>query len=138
MYLAKASSALEAAFLALQNIPGAKFRLHDIIVEEVSLVDRAANKRRFLVVKRGKNMTNTKTITKEGALGFLTQALEGLVDLVNTTKDADLPANLGESVNRINALLASAMKEEAPVAVVGLSDLGTEVADKAICDGPAC
>ena len=27
-------------------------RLRDILVEEVSLVDRAANKRRFLVVKR--------------------------------------------------------------------------------------
>jgi hypothetical protein len=27
-------------------------RLRDIVVEEVSLVDRAANKRRFLVVKR--------------------------------------------------------------------------------------
>src|SRR6266481_777244 len=31
-------------------------RLRDIVVEEVSLVDRAANKRRFLVVKRSEGM----------------------------------------------------------------------------------
>ena len=31
-------------------------RLRDIVVEEVSLVDRAANKRRFLVVKRSGEM----------------------------------------------------------------------------------
>lgn len=33
-------------------------RLRDIVVEEVSLVDRAANKRRFLVVKRSSQMAN--------------------------------------------------------------------------------
>jgi len=33
-------------------------RLRDILVEEVSLVDRAANKRRFLVVKRSNDMSN--------------------------------------------------------------------------------
>src|SRR5512141_1360888 len=32
-------------------------RLRDIVVEEVSLVDRAANKRRFLVVKRSEGMS---------------------------------------------------------------------------------
>src|ERR1700709_337419 len=33
-------------------------RLRDILVEEVSLVDRAANKRRFLVVKRSNEMSD--------------------------------------------------------------------------------
>ena len=33
-------------------------RLRDIVVEEVSLVDRAANKRRFLVVKRSGDMAD--------------------------------------------------------------------------------
>jgi hypothetical protein len=33
-------------------------RLRDILVEEVSLVDRAANKRRFLIVKRKKKMAS--------------------------------------------------------------------------------
>lgn len=35
-------------------------RLRDIVVEEVSLVDRAANKRRFLVVKRSGDMADEK------------------------------------------------------------------------------
>ncbi|MGH6954637.1 MAG: hypothetical protein ACREGL_10665 [Alphaproteobacteria bacterium] len=36
-------------------------RLRDIVVEEVSLVDRAANQRRFLVVKRSPEMADDKT-----------------------------------------------------------------------------
>ena len=35
-------------------------RLRDIVVEEVSLVDRAANKRRFLVVKRAEDMAGIR------------------------------------------------------------------------------
>jgi len=36
-------------------------RLLDIVVEEVSLVDRAANKHRFLIVKRSDEMDETTT-----------------------------------------------------------------------------
>lgn len=36
-------------------------RLLDIVVEEVSLVDRAANKQRFLIVKRSNDMDETTT-----------------------------------------------------------------------------
>lgn len=60
--VAKLDAALEAAFLSMGIDPDeAKFRLRDIIVEEVSLVDRAANRRRFLVVKNagGKPMSGT-------------------------------------------------------------------------------
>ena len=50
-----------------RNPKGVVHRLLDIIVEEVSLVDRAANKHRFLIVKRrSENMdddTNTATPT---------------------------------------------------------------------------
>lgn len=38
-------------------------RLLDIVVEEVSLVDRAANKQRFLIVKRSNDMDDTTTET---------------------------------------------------------------------------
>lgn len=38
-------------------------RLIDIVVEEVSLVDRAANKHRFLIVKRSNDMDETTTDT---------------------------------------------------------------------------
>lgn len=37
-------------------------RLRDIVVEEVSLVDRAANKRRFLVIKRSDAMANPEIL----------------------------------------------------------------------------
>lgn len=37
-------------------------RLHDMLVEEVSLVDRAANKRRFLLTKRGDEMSKAKEV----------------------------------------------------------------------------
>ena len=36
-------------------------RLVDMVVEEVSLVDRAANKHRFLIVKRDEAMDDDKT-----------------------------------------------------------------------------
>jgi hypothetical protein len=36
-------------------------RLLDIVVEEVSLVDRAANKHRFLIVKRSNDMADDNT-----------------------------------------------------------------------------
>jgi len=40
-------------------------RLRDIVVEEVSLVDRAANKRRFLVVKRSGDMPEDENLGAE-------------------------------------------------------------------------
>jgi hypothetical protein len=40
-------------------------RLRDIVVEEVSLVDRAANKRRFLVVKRSDAMANPDILDED-------------------------------------------------------------------------
>ena len=42
---------------------GAVNRLLDMVVEEVSLVDRAANKHRFLIVKRSEEMDETTTDT---------------------------------------------------------------------------
>ena len=40
-------------------------RLRDIVVEEVSLVDRAANQRRFLVVKRSAEMADESNASAE-------------------------------------------------------------------------
>jgi len=49
----RTTRALEAALLFLGKSPEeARARLSDILVEEVSFVDRAANRRRFLIVKR--------------------------------------------------------------------------------------
>jgi len=51
---------------ARENTEGVH-RLHDIVVEEVSLVDRAANKHRFLIVKRSDPMADEETKTPEAA-----------------------------------------------------------------------
>lgn len=47
--------------------PEGVHRLHDIVVEEVSLVDRAANQHRFLIVKRSDPMADEETKTPEDA-----------------------------------------------------------------------
>jgi len=41
-------------------------RLRDLVVEEVSLVDRAANTRRFLVVKRSRQMAGDDKVKYRG------------------------------------------------------------------------
>lgn len=62
-------------------------RLVDMVVEEVSLVDRAANLRRFLIVKRDDSMDDTADTTKadvpaDSPLGMALAALESLTDIV--------------------------------------------------------
>jgi hypothetical protein len=88
-------------------------RLVDMVVEEVSLVDRAANKHRFLVVKRREPMADEKTVQpppKDGAnedaapspkkkkptkkadadvLAIATDALDTLTTAVERLGDAD-------------------------------------------------
>lgn len=78
----------------------AQYRLHDILVEEVSVVDRAANKRRFLMVKSaGAKMDNDTTTTdpkkltlakgtKETLLGVLEKGLRDLVEVTTLVKNA--------------------------------------------------
>jgi len=72
-------------------------RLEDIVVEEVSLVDRAANKHRFLIVKRedgvfddddnedGEEGTTAKGDARTGAA---IAALEGLISIVELLSSA--------------------------------------------------
>lgn len=63
-------------------------RLVDMVVEEVSLVDRAANLRRFLIVKRDEAMDDTEQDAKkadapdDSPLGVALAALEHLTELV--------------------------------------------------------
>ncbi|TQF08491.1 hypothetical protein FJV41_49630, partial [Myxococcus llanfairpwllgwyngyllgogerychwyrndrobwllllantysiliogogogochensis] len=86
--------------------PASVHRLVDMVVEEVSLVDRAANKHRFLLVKRdGDTMDNASqdTTQAEGAsstasdtnkaedavLAAAQQALEAVTALVEALASAD-------------------------------------------------
>jgi len=70
-------------------------RLVDMVVEEVSLVDRAANLRRFLIVKRDDSMDDTEDTQKadvpeDSPLGMALAALESLTDIVELLgSDAD-------------------------------------------------
>ena len=72
-------------------------RLLDMVVEEVSLVDRAANKHRFLIVKRSEEMDETTTDTT-------TSPDETTAETTAETNPADgsegvAPADTGDSSN---------------------------------------
>ncbi len=84
------NTALETAFALLgRKLPAdAEAVLTDIDVEEVSFVDRPANKRRFLIVKRGNIMRLTAT-AKESLVKTLSEVLEGLVTVSTAVKDAE-------------------------------------------------
>lgn len=79
-------------------------RLVDMVVEEVSLVDRAANLRRFLIVKRDDSMDDTEDTTKadvpaDSPLGMALAALESLTDIVEL-----LGSDIDDADPRIAAL----------------------------------
>lgn len=79
-------------------------RLVDMVVEEVSLVDRAANLRRFLIVKRDDSMDDTEDTTKadvpaDSPLGMTLAALESLTDIVEL-----LGSDIDDADPRIAAL----------------------------------
>lgn len=56
------------------DAPGEIYRLEDMEVEEVSLVDRAANKRRFLTIKRSGKMPGATEVTSNGRGGLTTKS----------------------------------------------------------------
>lgn len=58
-------------------------RLHDILVHEVSLVDRAANKRKFLMLKRGEEMAD-QTIGAE-----VVETEDGKLTTIEETNKSD-------------------------------------------------
>jgi len=116
-------------------------RLIDMVVEEVSLVDRAANKHRFLLVKRDKPMAdknkkkNPKTDELEqepetggqgtkksigDALGIATSALEALtnaIEQLGQAGDADstpIISELAEELAEVAGQLASSAGVESP------------------------
>jgi hypothetical protein len=82
---------LDGLLRKAHELLGAKFRLKDIEVEEVSIVDRAANRRKFLVVKRGSAMSDEIKKVEEQAptvLQALSDGLGKLVGIVERVKQA--------------------------------------------------
>lgn len=102
-----------------QSTEGALRRLVDMVVEEVSLVDRAANQRTFLVVKRDETMSEpadstTQTTDTEGVLQ------PSVVDepSVSEGPSCDGPLSVAlvalESLTQAVEMMGEASPEEAP------------------------
>lgn len=144
----RAGEASKRALIALRGPLGAKFRLSDIDVEEVSLVDRPANRHRFLVVKRAgaaadDSGTGDEMLTEAMRTNLLKSMIDGLETLtgvMDLVRDAEvgkpLPNDttlhaLGRELAHVEKTVAGvlerypALKEdEMP------SNLGSEAADK--------
>jgi uncharacterized coiled-coil protein SlyX len=124
---------------------GGVHRLLDMVVEEVSLVDRAANQRRFLVVKRD-SMAKTKDEEKpedtekadddaaagelDGALQAAITALESLsaiVELLSAGGSADDTrlATLATELRQVTEQIGS-MGADEPTEVEGTDDADAE------------
>lgn len=98
-------------------------RLLDIVVEEVSLVDRAANEHRFLIVKRDTPMADTQTDTDAA------EEAGDLNEQADVHEHADAPE--GASTATADPLLTSAVAalEGLTSTVELLGSLGADQAD---------
>lgn len=125
-------------------------RLIDMVVEEVSLVDRAANKHRFLIVKRDDAMDDdndndistpetspsaapTAKVDDGSTLGAALSALEsltGLVELLGSLGADQADARLGELARELRAvaeqLLSRAARSDGADGVAGRAKTESE------------
>jgi hypothetical protein len=98
-------------------------RLLDMVVEEVSLVDRAANQHRFLIVKRDDSMNDTTQVNKapKGSEGNTPPATAA--GALNVPDDSPLGAALAalESLTSIVDLLGSLGAERSDTRLAALA-----------------
>lgn len=100
-------------------------RLFDIVVEEVSLVDQAANKRQFLIIKRARDAmaksttSNSEGQSKDGGAATNAGALDALERVAKAVGEAadeiDDPSDIARLVaiaEQLNELVASVVDEE--------------------------
>jgi hypothetical protein len=129
------------ALRAIMKDAGAKSRLRDIIPVEISLVDRAANKRRFLTIKNNAGVETMTTLLKvdlpanlrEGVEKALATALQQLHEITKAvtegeavSTDAAMPEDFTKAISGILDQLGGVVdiNKEMP------SVLGTEASDK--------
>lgn len=109
----------------------AKARLSDMQTQEVSIVDAAANLRRFVVVKRNSDMSDQKetakvalrlpTEAKQGIMDSLGQALDKLTALATMVGEAEaddaaaVPADLTIALTQTGESIAAVGQQYAPV-----------------------
>lgn len=122
---------------------GARFRLRDILPVEISLVDRAANKRRFLTIKNKDGVNAMATLLKvdlpanirEGVEKALTAALQQLHVITKAVTEgaalsedgAVVPEEFRKALDELTTQLGGVV---ASIAKESPSDLGTEASDK--------
>ena len=82
-------------------------RLLDMVVEEVSLVDRAANRRRFLVVKRSTDMEDTESQGPDDGGEDQTETPPADADATETPQAAVDEATVHAAVEALEALTAA-------------------------------
>jgi len=90
-------------------------RLIDIVVEEVSLVDRAANKHRFLIVKRSNDMDETTTDTT-------TSPADETAAETNHEAGSEADAHEGDAAGGSNEATTAAPLSVAVAALEGLTE----------------
>lgn len=97
----------------------AKARLTDMIAFEVSLVDRAANLRRWVIVKRNADMSTTEVVSKvalpsaarQAMLDGISGVLEKLTAIASMIGDAEIddaatvPAELAGTIDQCSEML---------------------------------
>lgn len=86
-----------------------KHRLHDISVDEVSTVDRAANRRRFLILKRSDEMGDSPEVIKDEDGNLITKKPDDAADkaelmIPGPVKEA-VTRSATEALNRLQSLV---------------------------------
>jgi len=131
--------ALLGALLGLVKSPAAKFRLRDILPFEISLVDRAANRRRFLTVKQANGVESMKLSkvdlpkdVRETVSKALGDALQQLIDITKAVDEgqaidsSELPGEFIEAFSAMYDALGGVVDVHKDLP----SRLGTETSDK--------
>jgi len=125
---------INAAEDTLHRSSGARFRLREMIINEVSYVDRAANKRRFLLVKRasgpGEAMgAKNQAGDKKPDAKLDDQAKNSVLSLTSATKNTmaeGLTGALGRMVEVANAIKGAEEVEEDDKVVLPI-DIGKQL-----------
>lgn len=148
--------AIDIAEDVIDEMSGAKARLRDILVEELSIVGRAANKRKFLIIKSAGSTQMTdpnateiaKGLKLSGAVrdaltGVLKDALERLVGTAKaieaaesddqaTSVPADLTKELKAVYDLLGAELAKSGEEPKTAMADGMAGALKEIAEVAM------
>ena len=118
---------------ATANQDNATRRLIDITVEEVSLVDRAANKRKFLIVKRSDSMNENDTNTNPAETTPISD--DGVEIEVTSFPENNIPPDTGMLQTALDALekLTFAVESLGSVQETGarvkIEELASELSD---------